>query len=414
MRPADLSRQLSRAGYLADEALALVAFLAITLERPLLVEGPPGVGKTDLARALGAALSREVVRLQCYEGLDEAKALYEWEFYAKQMLYTQLLRDSVAAETAGATSLADAADRVARSDAAFFSRRFLIERPLLRALTSERPVVMLIDEVDRSDPEFAALLLEVLFRASDHDPRARQRPGVEPPALRAHQQRLARDDRRLAPPVPARLPRLPAPVPRAGDPRAPRPRPRQGVRRAARARRGEGPRPRPPQGPLDRRDHRLGARAPGRRRQRPRRRDRPRDPRRHHEARGRPRQGRGQASARCWRRRPSNGTLLDGRPARRACGRALLERLAAVPAARRLRVRDLGDARLLQAREAAEGVEQARARALHRHDPRLDADDDDLGRRAHRPARRRHRRRRGGGLRHGAPPQRLASSPRTR
>ncbi|HZU85659.1 MAG TPA: MoxR family ATPase, partial [Polyangiaceae bacterium] len=90
----ELTVALARAGYLADERLALVCWLALTLERPLLVEGPAGVGKTDLARALAEALSRELVRLQCYEGLDEAKALYEWD-YAKQMLYTQLLRDAV-------------------------------------------------------------------------------------------------------------------------------------------------------------------------------------------------------------------------------------------------------------------------------------------------------------------------------
>jgi MoxR-like ATPase len=157
----ELARGLETAGYLADERLALIAWLALTLERPLLVEGPAGVGKTDLARALAEALSRELVRLQCYEGLDEAKALYEWD-YAKQMLYTQLLREAVAVQTAGASSLAEAADRVAQADAAFFSRRFLVERPLLRALTSDRPVVMLIDEVDRADPEFEAFLLEIL------------------------------------------------------------------------------------------------------------------------------------------------------------------------------------------------------------------------------------------------------------
>jgi MoxR-like ATPase len=158
---ADLARALAHVGYLSDERLSLVSWLALALERPLLVEGPAGVGKTDLARALADALSRELLRLQCYEGLDEAKALYEWD-YAKQMLYTQLLRESVADQTAGAGSIGEAADRVAEADAAFFSRRFLIERPLLRALASDRPVVMLVDEVDRADPEFEAFLLEVL------------------------------------------------------------------------------------------------------------------------------------------------------------------------------------------------------------------------------------------------------------
>src|SRR5215472_3898740 len=157
----ELGRALARVGYLADERLSLVSWLALALARPLLVEGPAGVGKTDLARALAEATSRELVRLQCYEGLDEAKALYEWD-YAKQMLFTQLLRDAVGAQTAGAGSLLEAADRVASVDAAFFSQRFLIERPLLRAMTSESPVVMLIDEVDRADPEFEAFLLEVL------------------------------------------------------------------------------------------------------------------------------------------------------------------------------------------------------------------------------------------------------------
>ena len=156
-----LARKLASVGYLASEELAVAAWLALSLERPLLVEGPAGVGKTDLARALSEALGRELVRLQCYEGLDDAKALYEWD-YAKQMLYTQLLREAVATQTAGASSLADAADRVAGADAAFFSRRFLVERPLLRALSSEAPVVMLIDEIDRADPEFEAFLLEIL------------------------------------------------------------------------------------------------------------------------------------------------------------------------------------------------------------------------------------------------------------
>ena len=157
----DLGTALEGASYLADPKTSLVTWLALTLPRPVLLEGPAGVGKTDLARAAAQALGRPLLRLQCYEGLDEGKALYEWD-YAKQMLYTQLLRDAVAAKTAGAPTLVEAIDRIAHADVAFYSPRFLIARPLLAALMSEVPVVLLVDEVDRADPEFEALLLEVL------------------------------------------------------------------------------------------------------------------------------------------------------------------------------------------------------------------------------------------------------------
>src|SRR5262245_47899275 len=159
--PAPLSTNELLSLYVADHAIALPVWLALRLERPLLVEGPAGVGKTDLARALSEALARPLVRLQCYEGLDEAKALYEWD-YAKQMLYTQLLRDAIAKDVARAPSVRDAAAIVAKSEASFYAEQFLIARPLLAALRSQQPVVLLIDEVDRADPEFEAFLLEVL------------------------------------------------------------------------------------------------------------------------------------------------------------------------------------------------------------------------------------------------------------
>ncbi|HEY1585524.1 MAG TPA: MoxR family ATPase [Polyangia bacterium] len=146
---------------MCDRRIATAVFLADRMEKPILVEGPAGVGKTELAKTLAAALSAELIRLQCYEGLDEAKALYEWE-YPKQLLYTQILRDKIGEVTAGATSLAEAVDKLAAQEDAFFSERFLLARPLLRAIRSPARSVLLIDEVDRSDAEFEAFLLEVL------------------------------------------------------------------------------------------------------------------------------------------------------------------------------------------------------------------------------------------------------------
>jgi len=110
---------------------------------------------------VASALGRDLIRLQCYEGLDEAKALYEWE-YSKQLLYTQILKDKIGEALAGTTTMNEAVERIGKEDNVFFSDRFLVPRPLMRAITSEKPVVLLIDEVDKADPEFEAFLLEVL------------------------------------------------------------------------------------------------------------------------------------------------------------------------------------------------------------------------------------------------------------
>ncbi len=147
--------------YIASRRIATVVYLASALKKPILVEGPAGVGKTDLAKVLALSLNHDLVRLQCYEGLDEGKALYEWE-YAKQLLYTQILKDKISEVLVGAKGLAEAVEKIASQDEVFFSERFVLPRPLLKAISSEQPSVLLIDEIDKADAEFEAFLLELL------------------------------------------------------------------------------------------------------------------------------------------------------------------------------------------------------------------------------------------------------------
>ena len=142
----DARERLREVGYLADEPASLVSFLAGRLGKPVLVEGPAGVGKTELAKAVSRATARSLIRLQCYEGLDEAKALYEWN-YRKQLLRIQ-------------TEAADTGWQEVKDD--IFGEEFMLARPLLNAITAEEPVVLLIDEIDKTDQEFEAMLLEVL------------------------------------------------------------------------------------------------------------------------------------------------------------------------------------------------------------------------------------------------------------
>ena len=147
--------------YICSTQIATAVFLAYHLEKPVLIEGPPGVGKTELAKTAADMLALPCVRLQCYEGLDESKAIYEWK-YGKQLLYTQVLKETLSEILEGAEGLSQSVSKLHDFGDIFFSEQFLEPRPLLKALKAEQGCILLIDEVDKSDHEFESLLLEML------------------------------------------------------------------------------------------------------------------------------------------------------------------------------------------------------------------------------------------------------------
>ena len=158
---AGIQQSLEAHRYICSNQIATAVYLAYHLRKPILIEGPPGVGKTELAKTTAEMFELPLIRLQCYEGLDEAKAIYEWK-YGKQLLYTQVLKETLEEVLQGAQGFAQSVNRLHEFGDIFFSEEFMEPRPLLKALREEGGCVLLIDEVDKSDHEFESLLLEIL------------------------------------------------------------------------------------------------------------------------------------------------------------------------------------------------------------------------------------------------------------